>query len=363
MNQRVHIAARGAVQGVGFRPFIYRLASEMGLAGWVLNSPQGVLIEAEGAKNRLDTFVLRIEKEQPPRSFIQSLEYAFLDPVGYSDFRIRESDAAGERSTLVLPDSAACPDCVREVFDPHDRRYRYPFTNCTHCGPRFTIIHSLPYDRANTSMRNFVMCADCRREYEDPLDRRFHAQPNACSQCGPQLELWDEMGNAIATADTALREAADAVRAGKIVAIKGLGGFHLVVDGRNSLAVCRLRERKRRDLKPFALMAPSLEVIKDCCEVSELEERLLLAPEAPIVLLRRRSASSNREISPGVAPRNPYLGIMLPYTPLHHLLMSELSFFIGYHFDGSIKIICIHRLQLHIQCFGNLPSQLDIKTL
>ena len=328
MNQRVHIAVRGAVQGVGFRPFIYRLASEMGLAGWVLNSPQGVFIEAEGPKSCLDAFVLRIEKERPPRSFIQSLEYAFLDPVGYSDFRIRESDAAGERSTLVLPDSAACPDCVREIFDPHDRRYRYPFTNCTHCGPRFTIIHSLPYDRANTSMKGFVMCDDCRQEYENPLDRRFHAQPNACSQCGPQLELWDENGNAIATADTALCEAADAVRAGQIVAIKGLGGFHLVVDGRNSLAVSRLRERKRRDLKPFALMAPSLEETKACCEVSELEERLLLAPEAPIVLLRRRSTRSNREISPGIAPRNPYLGIMLPYSPLHHLLMREIGFFV-----------------------------------
>ena len=235
-------------------------------------------------KDRLDEFVLRIEKERPPHASIQSLEYSFLDPLGYSGFEIRESDTSGACTTLVLPDIATCPDCVREIFDLHDRRYRYPFTNCTNCGPRFTIINSLPYDRVNTSMRNFKMCADCRREYEDPLDRRFHAQPNACPRCGPQLELWDERGGIIATGDAALCEAADAIRAGKIVAIKGLGGFHSVVDARNDLAVTRLRERKRREEKPFALMAPSLEEIKALCEVSELEERLLLAPEAPIVL-------------------------------------------------------------------------------
>jgi hydrogenase maturation protein HypF len=327
MNQRVHIAVRGAVQGVGFRPFVYRLASEMGLSGWVLNSPQGVFIEAEGGKNRLDELVLRLERERPPRSSIQSLECAFLDPIGYRGFEIRESDKTGACTALVLPDIASCPDCVREIFDPRDRRYRYPFTNCTHCGPRFTIIESLPYDRANTSMRNFAMCADCRREYEDPRDRRFHAQPNACPRCGPRLQLWDERGNAVSSGDAALGEAVGAIRAGKIVAMKGLGGFHLVVDARNDLAVSRLRERKRREEKPFALMAPSLEAIKAVCQVSELEERLLLAPEAPIVLLRRNSGSDLRAISPFVAPRNPYLGILLPYTPVHHLCMRELGFF------------------------------------
>jgi hydrogenase maturation protein HypF len=328
MNQRVHIAVRGAVQGVGFRPFIYRLANDIGLVGWVLNSPQGVFIEAEGRKNRLDEFVLRIEKERPPHSSIQSLEYSFLDPIGYGGFEIRKSDSAGACITLVLPDIATCADCAREIFDPHDRRYRYPFTNCTNCGPRFTIIESLPYDRANTSMRKFKMCAECRREYEDPLDRRFHAQPNACPRCGPQLELWDEKGDGISTGEAALCEAADAVRAGKIVSIKGLGGFHLVVDAGNSIAVSRLRERKRREEKPFALMAPSLEAIKALCAVSELQARLLLAPEAPIVLLRRSSGGDHRAVSPPVAPRNPYLGIMLPYTPLHHLLMRELGIFI-----------------------------------
>jgi hydrogenase maturation protein HypF len=328
MIQRVHIAVRGAVQGVGFRPFIFRLANDIGVVGWVLNSPQGVFIEAEGRKNRLDEFVLRIEKERPPRASIQSLEYSFLDPVGYGAFEIRKSDNTGACTTLVLPDIAICADCAREIFDPHDRRYRYPFTNCTNCGPRFTIIESLPYDRVNTSMSKFQMCADCQREYEDPLDRRFHAQPNACPRCGPQLQLRDEKGNGISTGEAALCEAADAVRTGKIVAIKGLGGFHLVVDAGNSIAVSRLRERKRREEKPFALMAPSLDEIKALCEVSDLEERLLLAPEAPIVLLRRNSSSANRAVSLAVAPRNPYLGIMLPYTPLHHLLMRALGFFI-----------------------------------
>ena len=279
-------------------------------------------------KDRLDEFVLRIEKERPPHASIQSLEYSFLDPLGYSGFEIRESDTSGACTTLVLPDIATCADCAREIFDLRDRRYRYPFTNCTNCGPRFTIIESLPYDRVNTSMRKFTMCADCRREYEEPLDRRFHAQPNACPRCGPQLELWDERGGVIATADAALCEAADAIRAGKIVAIKGLGGFHLVVDARNDLTVTRLRERKRREEKPFALMAPSLEEIKALCEVSDFEERLLLAPEAPIVLLRRNSGSTNRAVSLAVAPRNPYLGIMLPYTPVHHLFMREIGFFI-----------------------------------
>lgn len=328
MNQRAHIAVRGAVQGVGFRPFIYRLATEMELSGWVLNSPQGVFIEVEGSKDRLDAFVLRIEKERPPRSFIQSLEFSFLDPVGYSGFEIRRSDALGEATTLVLPDIAACPDCLREILDPRDRRYRYPFTNCTHCGPRFTIIESLPYDRGNTSMKGFAMCEACRREYEDPLDRRFHAQPNACPKCGPRLELWGTGGNMLSAGDDALVETAGAIRNGSIVAVKGLGGFHLVADARSDAAVGRLRERKRREEKPFALMAPSLAAAKACCEVSALEERLLLSPEAPIVLLQRGTGNRDGAISPLVAPRNPYLGIMLPYTPLHHLLMRGLGFFV-----------------------------------
>ena len=328
MTQRVRIAVRGAVQGVGFRPFIYRLANEIGLVGWVNNSPQGVFIEAEGAKSQLDELVLRIEKERPPRASIQSLESTFLDSIGYRGFEIRKSDGAGARTTLVLPDIATCPDCVGEIFDPDNRRYRYPFTNCTHCGPRFTIIESLPYDRAHTSMGKFEMCAECRREYQDPLDRRFHAQPNACPSCGPQLQLWDEQGHTLETRDAALNRTIDAIKAGKIVAIKGIGGFHLVVDARNDLAVNRLRKRKHREEKPLALLAPALAAVKTLCEVCDLEERLLEAPEAPIVLLRRNALCTEHNVSAAVAPRNPYLGIMLPYTPLHHLVMAELGSFI-----------------------------------
>lgn len=328
MIQRLHIVIRGAVQGVGFRPFIYRLATSMNLPGWVTNSPQGVFVEVEGEKHFLDTFLLRIEKEKPPRASIQSLECSLLDPVGLKTFEIRPSEHRGELTALVLPDIAVCPDCLQEIFDPANRRYLYPFTNCTNCGPRFTILESLPYDRAHTSMKAFQMCGECQSEYENPIDRRFHAQPNACPRCGPHIELWDEPGTIIAHHHEALLKTADALQAGKIVALKGLGGFHLLVDARNEKAVCRLRERKRRDEKPLALMFPLLNQVKSECEVSDLEERLLASPESPIVLLRRRSGVRNpeSEISAWVAPHNPYLGVMLPYTPLHHLLMRELGF-------------------------------------
>ncbi len=327
---RVRVTIHGAVQGVGFRPFIYRLATELGLAGWVINSAQGVLIEAEGPAPQLDVFLSRIERERPPRAVIQSLEFAFLDPVGYTTFEIRHSDASGAKTVLVLPDIATCDDCLREVFDPADRRYRYPFTNCTNCGPRFSIIEALPYDRPNTTMKAFAMCEACRAEYEDPLDRRFHAQANACPQCGPHLELWDRDGRVLASHHAALEAAAAAIREGAIVAVKGLGGFHLVVDARNEEAVVRLRRRKHRGEKPFALMYPSLDLVKAHCWVSDVEERLLRSPEAPIVLLRRRAqpdkAGEPYLPAPAVAPRNPYLGVMLPYTPLHHLLLAELGF-------------------------------------
>ncbi len=326
MRQRAHIAIRGVVQGVGFRPFIYRLATEMGLRGWVSNSPQGVFIEVEGSKSDLDAFLLRIEKEKPAHSSIQSLEFSFLDPIGFINFDIRHSDGAGEKTTLMLPDIATCSDCLREIFDAANRRYLYPFTNCTNCGPRFTIIESLPYDRANTTMKNFEMCQECRSEYQNPLDRRFHAQPNACPSCGPHLELWDATGKVLSTRREAMLAAAQAIRAGEIVAIKGLGGFHLVVGARNEQSVLCLRERKRREEKPLALMYPSLESVKADCVVSEFEERLLLSSESPIVLLRRLSKIPHSAIARSVAPRNPYLGIMLPYTPLHHILLKELGF-------------------------------------
>jgi hydrogenase maturation protein HypF len=321
--RRLRVSVRGAVQGVGFRPFIYRLAQELDLTGWVNNSAQGVFIEVEGPLPALERFLLRIESGKPPRSFIQSLESALLDPVGYGAFEVRHSDGTGAKTALVLPDIATCPDCLREICDPANRRYRYPFTNCTNCGPRFSIITALPYDRAQTSMGRFTMCLACQAEYENPLDRRFHAQPNACPHCGPQLALWDRSGAVLAQCDAALLEAAAAIRRGEIVALKGLGGFQLLADARNDGALRRLRQRKVREEKPFALMYPALDQVRAHCSLDARETRLLLSPEAPIVLLRRLPGA---DVAPGVAPGNLYLGIMLPYTPLHHLLLAELGF-------------------------------------
>lgn len=329
-TRRLRVVVRGAVQGVGFRPFVYRLARQMALTGWVLNSSQGVFLEVEGSPDRLETFLQRLQREKPRHAVIHSVEALYLDPVGYKDFVIRESQDEGEKTALILPDLATCPDCLREIFDPTNRRYRYPFTNCTNCGPRFSIIQALPYDRPNTTMRYFPMCEACLAEYKDPMDRRFHAQPNACPRCGPHVELWDPTGRCLASHDEALQAAAQALREGAVVAVKGLGGFHLMVDARNQDAVLRLRRRKAREAKPFALMYPGLDLVKAHCHVSPVEERLLTSPEAPIVLLRRRRtpAAWGREHLPAdaVAPANPYLGVMLPYTPLHHLLLRDLGF-------------------------------------
>jgi hydrogenase maturation protein HypF len=323
--QRMQVAIRGAVQGVGFRPFIYRLASAIKLRGWVMNSPQGVFIEAEGRKADLESFLLRIEQEKPAPSRIQSLEFSYLDAAGYEEFVIRASDNRGARSALILPDIAVCQECIAEVFDSGNRRYRYPFTNCTNCGPRFTIMESLPYDRPNTSMKVFEMCPECLEEYRNPLDRRFHAQPNACPVCGPRLELWDRSGLVLADRDEALLQAAGAIRRGKILAVKGLGGFHLLADAGNGEMVEILRARKHREEKPFALMYPSLSRIARDCEITKLEERLLTSPESPIVLLERKRDTPQRAVVSAVAPGNPYLGAMLPYTPLHYLLMREIN--------------------------------------
>jgi len=337
--QRLHVAITGAVQGVGFRPFVYRLATELALPGWVLNSLQGVTIEVEGDPATLQRFVHGLENDKPALSTISSLQTTYLDPVGFTEFEIRHSDdRSGSAGALILPDLATCPDCLREVLDPADRRFRYPFTNCTNCGPRFSIIQGLPYDRPLTTMRGFEMCPECRHEYENPLDRRFHAQPNACPVCGPHLELWDAGGEVLAEGDEALRQAAQALRDGRIVAMKGLGGFHLLVDARSEEAVVRLRERKRREEKPLALMYPNMEQVREACEVEPTAERLLLSPQTPIVLLKRRTAAGPpsglrpdtpqlaQKVSPSVAPGNPFLGVMLPYTPLHHLLLDDLQF-------------------------------------
>ena len=322
--ERARIVVRGAVQGVGFRPFVYRLARKLRLNGWVLNSANGVFVEIEGNRDAVRQFLLRLEKEKPPRAVIQSLEFAMLDPAGYESFEIRFSEESGPKTAFILPDIATCSNCLRELFDPRDRRYRYPFTNCTNCGPRFSIIEALPYDRANTSMKKFTMCAECDREYRDPKNRRFHAQPNACPKCGPQLEFRDATGHPTLRGDQALRHAAETIRAGGILALKGLGGFQLIVDARDESAVARLRTRKHREEKPFALMAPSLDAVQVMCHVSKLERRLLLSPESPILLLERRASPGH--LAGSVAPGNPCLGVMLPYTPLHHLLLGELNF-------------------------------------
>ena len=296
----------------------------MQLPGWVSNTSAGVFIEVDGEPERLREFLLRVEREKPAISSIHSLESAFLDPAGFSSFEIHES-TGGEKTVLVLPDIATCPECLADITDPANRRYRYPFTNCTNCGPRFSIIESLPYDRPSTTMKKFAMCPECEREYKDPSNRRFHAQPNACPHCGPHIAYWDADGRQLVQTNDALLRAAAAIRAGKIVAVKGLGGFHLMVDARNDAAVLRLRERKHREEKPLALMYPRVYAVRGDCDLDEKEERLLRSPEAPIVLLRKRE-NPRSGICASIAPRNPYLGVMLPYTPLHHLLMRELQF-------------------------------------
>ena len=311
---------RGVVQGVGFRPYVYRLAIDMKLNGWALNSGEGVKIEVEGERNLLDQFLLRLQPESPPLSSIQSIEHIFLEPFGYSNFIIRPSEEGGRKRTLILPDLAICADCLRELFDPVDRRYRYPFLNCTHCGPRFSILEFLPYDRPNTTMHTFILCPDCKAEYEDPSNRRFHAQPTACSACGPHLEYWDETGKVISTHEAALQSAIIALNSGRIVALKGLGGFQLLADARDPQAVQKLRERKRREEKPFALMVPSLETARLYCQISIIEEHVFQSSAAPIVLLDRKQGAP---IAENVAPSLNTLGVMIPYTPLHHLLMYE----------------------------------------
>ena len=322
--ERAKVTVLGAVQGVGFRPYVYRLATQLGLKGWVLNSSQGVFIEVEGPLDLLHDFLVRLEKEKPPLAILQSLECSFLDAVGYDCFEIRYSEQTGQKTALILPDVAICSDCLQEVLDPANRRYRYPFTNCTNCGPRFSIIEELPYDRPNTSMKQFRMCPNCEEEYHDPADRRFHAQPNACSKCGPHLELWDRRGMILAHGDEALCKAAEFVGDGKVLALKGLGGFQLVVDAREEKSVADLRKRKRREEKPFALMYPALEQVERDCVVSPLEKRLLVSPESPIVLLARQSR--RLDLAASVAPGSPCFGVMLPYTPLHYLLLLELGF-------------------------------------
>ena len=321
-RRRIHVD--GVVQGVGFRPFIYGLATRHGLTGWVLNSSSGVDIEVEGPPGEVEAFQREIITEAPRLARIDRVRGEVIPPNGAEQgFTIRHSEADTGIS-LVSPDVATCPDCLRELFDPADRRYRYPFTNCTNCGPRYTIIEAMPYDRPQTTMRIFEMCPQCRAEYEDPLNHRFHAQPNACPVCGPRVELvapaelLDEVG-ADGLQDDIARTAA-LLRAGYVVALKGLGGFQLACDATNDAAVRRLRERKTRPDKPFAVMMATLDEVREHCVVNEDEAALLESPAAPIVLLYTRPEST---VAPSVAPDNPMLGVMLPTTPLHHILLRD----------------------------------------
>lgn len=323
---RLHLDIRGAVQGIGFRPFVYRLAAGMGLTGWVCNTIDGVRLEVEGDEDDLGRFQARLRDEIPALAVVTSVESLYLDPVGFEHFEIRESESGGESPGLVLPDIATCQDCLNEILDPRNRRYRYPFTNCTNCGPRYSIIEDLPYDRRLTTMKGFRMCPACQAEYDDPSDRRFHAQPNACPVCGPQLILRDVEGLVRVVRDEALEMAVEALRAGSIVAVKGVGGYHLMVDAGNGAAITELRRRKHRSEKPLALLYPNLDEVRRDCIVSSLEERLLCGPEAPIVLLEQRGGvGRGRPSAELIAPGVSSFGVMLPSTPLHHLLLRQMG--------------------------------------
>ena len=315
--KRAEIKVTGIVQGIGFRPFIYNLAKTHLIRGWVLNNEKGVFIDAESEDGNLDRFIQDIPKLAPPLARIEAFDVKHLEPLGYTTFEIRKSEEAQEKFVLISPDVATCDQCLSELFSPQNFRYRYPFINCTLCGPRFTIIRDIPYDRHKTTMVPFKMCPVCQKEYEDPADRRFHAQPNACSICGPSLRLTDrkEKGIPADPVETTL----DLLTKGSIVAIKGLGGFHLACDARNQDAVSTLRSRKYREDKPFAVMCRDIDEAKEHCEVDEEEERLLMSVERPIVILKRRVVST---IGHAVAPYQNTLGVMLPYSPLHHLLLN-----------------------------------------
>ncbi|MGQ0521078.1 MAG: carbamoyltransferase HypF [Actinomycetota bacterium] len=323
MIERRRLRVRGTVQGVGFRPFVYRTAVELGLAGSVWNDSEGVLIEAEGPAEVLDELGRRLAREAPPLASVAAVEVIDLPAAGGNGgFRIVESEANAAPAVAVSVDAATCADCLAELHDPGDRRFEYPFVNCTNCGPRYTIIRSIPYDRAATTMAGFAMCAECRAEYEDPADRRFHAEPNACPVCGPHLRLIDPSGRVRAERVEALDGAAADLRAGRIVGVKGLGGYHLAVDAGDADAVAELRRRKARDFKPFAVMVPDLASAHRLCELSPEAEAALTSPRRPIVLAPRRPGAP---VAAAVAPGLPELGIMLAYTPVHDLLLARVG--------------------------------------
>ncbi len=321
--RRARFEVHGAVQGVGFRPFVWRLAQALSLAGWVRNDIAGVSIELEGEEEALAEFRRALDGAPPPLARIRDVIENSTDVTGETGFRILPSTGQGTKSVLVLPDVATCPACLAEVRDPKDRRHLYPFANCTDCGPRFTIVTDLPYDRPATTMAAFTLCPECRAEYEDPRDRRFHAQPIACPACGPSLEAWSPDGEVLARRHEALVAAAEALRDGAVVAVKGLGGFHLMCDARREDAVAALRQRKAREEKPLALMVRDVAMARALADVSPEAAALLAGPEAPIVLLPRLEKAG---VASNVAPGRPELGLMLPATPLHHLLLHETGF-------------------------------------
>jgi len=315
------IEIHGTVQGVGFRPWVYRIAHEIGVAGRVRNDPSGVIVEAFGDEDALDALIARLQTAAPPPARVRDLSAIAIPEEPVTGFVIERSDVEGRRALSIPPDLATCPDCEREIRDAADRRFRYPFTNCTRCGPRFTIATGVPYDRPATTMARFRMCPKCQHEYDDPDDRRFHAQPNACPVCGPQLALWSASGEPIPV-DDPLVAAAAVLLAGDIVAVKGLGGFHLACDATSDSAIARLRARKRRDEKPFAVMAADLAGAGKLAVIGPADEALLTSPERPIVLVPRRDGCP---LSRGVAPDTELLGLLLPYTPLHHLLLRAIG--------------------------------------
>ncbi|MCK4794750.1 MAG: carbamoyltransferase HypF [Desulfobacteraceae bacterium] len=308
----------GIVQGVGFRPFVFRLANRYGINGEIANTSSGVSIRIEGIQKKIESFCNDLKKKSPPLAHITEILIHSEPLVHFSDFTIAKSRNYASKSTLISPDVSICPDCLSELLDPGDRRYQYPFINCTNCGPRYTIIDDIPYDRPNTSMKHFTMCPDCQAEYDNPYDRRFHAQPNACPDCGPHLELCDNSGKRIPEQNP-IKRTVELLREGNIVAIKGLGGFHLAVDAENHKAVCRLRKRKLREEKPFAIMSYDVNRIRKYAWVEPEEETLLMSSQRPIVILKKKNPNT---ISPEVSPRNRYYGAMLPYTPLHYLVLE-----------------------------------------
>ena len=322
--RRVRARVDGTVQGVGYRPFVYRLAHELGVSGWVLNDERGVLVEAEGTPEAVDALVARLRSDAPPLADVRGVTSEAVAATGTAGFEIVASTRTGAATSPVSPDTTTCEDCLAELADPADRRYRYPFLNCTNCGPRFTIVRAIPYDRPATTMAGFEMCAQCRAEYEDPMDRRFHAQPNACPACGPQARLLERDGSpvALAAGTDAVRAAADDLLAGRVLAIKGLGGYHLACRADDEAAVGALRSRKHREDRPFALLVADVAAARELVTLSDEEAALLSSRERPIVLALRRPGE-HPGVAPSIAPRAPELGLMLPYTPLHRLLADD----------------------------------------